>query len=328
MDTQEASAPLLSVDSLRRHFPMRAGLFGRNRSYIHAVDGISFEINKNETLALVGESGCGKSTTGRCILQLEKVDRGIIRFYGEDLGRATRARMRSLRAEIQMIFQDPSAALTSHMSIGQQIAEPLRNLLCISSGAEVDQKVGDLLETVGLRPSDAKRFPHEFSGGQKQRVCIARALATEPSLVVCDEAVSALDVSIKAQIVNLLIDIQERMGVGYLFISHDLGIVECISHRVAVMYLGKIVEIGPTTRIFDQPLHPYTMALLAAAPVPDVALRNRERIRLVGDVPSAASPPSGCRFRSRCPMATELCAQEEPKLIQRSAGHYLACHHK
>jgi oligopeptide transport system ATP-binding protein len=320
--------PLLELRHVSRRFPIRSGVLSRVSGHIHAVDDVSFSVARGETLAIVGESGCGKSTTGRCAVRLDLPDDGQVLFEGIDLATVDRRGLRAVRARLQMIFQDPSAALTSHMRVGEQIAEPLRNLAGLTDATEVERRVAALLTTVGLGAADAGRFPHEFSGGQKQRVCIARALASDPVMIVCDEAVSALDVSIKAQIVNLLIEIQERRGVGYVFISHDLGIVESISHRVAVMYLGKLVELADTAALFDAPRHPYTEALLAAAPVIEAAGTRPERQRLEGDVPSAASPPSGCRFRTRCPLATPLCAEAEPPLARRDDGRLLACHHR
>ena len=321
----KASEPVLSVSGLARRFPLKKGLFSRISGYIHAVDGVSFDLAAGETLALVGESGCGKSTTGRCVVQLDRADEGSVRFGSQLISALSGKALKAVRAGLQMVFQDPNAALTSHMRIGDQLAEPLRFLTGLKDSAELSRRVEALLQRVGLDAHDAMKYPHEFSGGQKQRVCIARALACEPSVIVCDEAVSALDVSIKAQIINLLIDLQETDGVALLFISHDLGIVESISHRVAVMYLGRIVEVGPTSVVFDAPAHPYTEALLATAP--DLLIANTKP-RLKGAVPSASDRPSGCHFHPRCPIASEPCTTEVPALRSLPGGRQLACHHR
>jgi oligopeptide/dipeptide ABC transporter ATP-binding protein len=319
---------LLEVRGLSKHFPMRKGMFAKPRPPIRAVDGISFEVARGETLALVGESGCGKSTTGRCLLRLIEPTAGEISIDGTDLLALDSGALRGLRKRLQIIFQDPGAALTSHLTVGEQIAEPLHNLVGIRSASERRERVGALLDRVGLSAADADRFPHEFSGGQRQRVCIARALAAGPDLIVCDEAVSALDVSIKAQIVNLLIDLQEKDGVGYLFISHDMGVVAAISHRIAVMYLGRIVETAPTTELFAAPRHPYTRALLDAVPVPRIGGRRQAAMAAAVEPPMAGlTGGAGCRYRDRCPLADARCAAEEPALVQRGDGHEVACHH-
>ena len=318
--------PVLSVRDLARRFPIRKGVFSRTVGHVHALDGVSFDVMPGETLSLVGESGCGKSTTGRCIVLLDEADEGEVRFEGKPIKSPSARELKALRRRMQMIFQDPSAALTDHLTVREQLAEPLRNLADVTDEEEVERRIADVLERVGLTADAAERFPHQFSGGQKQRICIARALVSSPKLIVCDEAVSALDVSIQAQIVNLLVGLQESEGLGLLFISHDLGIVEAISHRVAVMYLGRIVEIGTTAEIFDAPRHPYTEALLAAAPLaepPDVPRPERD---LSGDVPSASNPPSGCHFRTRCPLAEARCAEVAPKLEPRAEGRLVACH--
>ncbi|WP_439578976.1 ABC transporter ATP-binding protein [Elioraea sp.] len=321
-------APLVEVRNLVKHFASRRWLPGRAASVTRAVDGVSFAIARGETLALVGESGCGKSTTGRCVLRLIEPTAGEIRLDGTDLVALDRAAMRPMRRRIQIIFQDPGAALTSHLRVGEQIAEPLRNLAGITDAAERRTRVSGLLRRVGLSPADAERYPHEFSGGQRQRVCIARALAAGPDLIVCDEAVSALDVSIKAQIVNLLIDLQETEGVGYLFISHDMGVVAAISHRIAVMYLGRIVEMADTEALFADPRHPYTRALLQAVPVPRVGARAAAaRATLAEPAGVAESDSAGCRYRDRCPLADARCARDEPPLSIGAGGHAVACHH-
>jgi oligopeptide/dipeptide ABC transporter ATP-binding protein len=318
--------PLLQVRDLVKHFPLRGGKFIRHRvGEIHAVSGVSFDINPGETLGLVGESGCGKSTTGRTVLQLIPATSGSVQFEGRELTSLRGKELRQIRRDVQVVFQDPYASLDPRMPVGQSIAEPLHiHGLWDSSG---QRRVADVLRLVGLEPYHSNRYPNEFSGGQRQRIGIARALILEPKLLVLDEPVSALDVSIQAGIVNLLEEVQALLRVAYLFIAHDLSVVRHISDRVAVMYLGKIVETGTRDDVYGRPSHPYTQALLSAVPVPDPRReRAREHIVLEGDVPSPENPPSGCRFRTRCWKAQEICTNEEPLLIDRGQGHPVACH--
>lgn len=313
---------LLQVENLVKHFPVQQHLFGRPTAVVHAVDGVSFEVNAGETMALVGESGCGKSTLGRLLLRLLDATSGSVRFDGDDLMALQPSRMRQRRRDMQMIFQDPYSSLNPRMTVQQTLTEPL-GLHGLARGRQ-RERAAELLDLVGLAPQYLQRYPHEFSGGQRQRIGIARALAVEPRLIVCDEAVSALDVSIQAQVVNLLQDLQQRLGLAYVFIAHDLAVVKHIASHVAVMYLGQIVEYADKRSLFARPRHPYTQALLSSIPIPEPGLK-RERLLLQGDVPNPINPPSGCRFRTRCPHAREKCAQEVPEL--RSAqGHSVACH--
>jgi len=318
--------PLLSVAGLAKHFPIKRGVvFQSAVGTVRAVDGLTFDVAPGETLALVGESGCGKSTTGRMILRLIEASAGTIRFAGKDVRALDRRALRDLRRDIQIIFQDPYASLNPRLTVGQALAEPLR-LHGLASGEKLRQRIDALLGEVGLSPWHALRYPHEFSGGQRQRIGIARALASEPKLIVCDEPVSALDVSIQAQVINLLEDLQAKFGLTYLFIAHDLSVVEHISRRVAVMYLGRIVEIASAHALYATPLHPYTEALLSAVPVTDPKAR-RKRIVLQGEVPSPINPPSGCHFHTRCPIRQlPLCSAEVPPLEQKRDGHWAACH--
>jgi len=316
-------SPLLEVRNLKKHFPIRGGLLGRSIGAVQAVDGISFAIKQGETLGLVGESGCGKSTTGLLVLRLLEMTAGEVFFEGQDVGKMNKRELREFRRHAQIIFQDPYASLNPRMSVGDIIAEPLM-LHNIVSGIERTKRVEKLLSVVGLGPHHARRYPHEFSGGQRQRVGIARALAVNPKLVVCDEPVSALDVSIQSQILNLLVELQEEMGLTYLFIAHGLNVIKHISDRVGVMYLGKMVELAEGNDLITNPLHPYTKTLLSAIPIPTPGLA-RNRIILQGDVPSPANPPTGCRFHTRCPERIDICSQEEPEFRQ-VGSRFVACH--
>jgi len=323
-------SPLIEVRGLRKYFPTNAGVLRRKIGDLKAVDGVTFDLAENETLALVGESGCGKTTAARTILRLMNPTSGEAWFHPRgaeapvDLFNLTIREMRRYRSQLQIVFQDPFASLNPRITVGNALREALR-VHGVRAASELGDRVEELLNQVGLRPEHANRFPHEFSGGQRQRVGIARALAVEPRLIVCDEAVSALDVSIQAQIINLLMDLQDQLGLSYLFIAHDLSVVRYLSHRVAVMYLGRIVEIGSTRQIFEDARHPYTQALLSSMPIPDPG-RERQRTPLVGDVPSPAHPPTGCHFHTRCPVVEERCRVNYPKESHLSAGHRASCH--
>ncbi len=322
-----SESPILEVSDLRMHFPVTTGVVLRKTvGMVKAVDGVSFSIQPGETLGLVGESGCGKTTLGRCVLRFYKPTSGEMHFRGEDLTNIQGGRMRELRKDMQMVFQDPYSSLNPRMTAGQIIGEPLQIHRLASNSRQARERVEEILTLVGLDPSMASRYPHEFSGGQRQRIGIGRALAVDPSLIVCDEAVSALDVSIQAQIINLLKDLQRQLGLTYLFIAHDLAVVRHVADRIAVMYLGKIVEIAPRDDIYANPLHPYTRALLSAVPVPDPAVEAmRERQIIVGEVPSPLNPPSGCVFHPRCPIAQDDCAVDVPELRELRPGHWVAC---
>ena len=318
--------PLLRVQNLVKQFPITGGILGRVVDRVHAVDGVSFDLAPGETLGVVGESGCGKSTTGRCILRLIEPTAGEVWFEGKNVTKASKEELRALARDMQIIFQDPYASLNPRMSVAAIIGEALTIHKLTKTPQEYEARIVQLLETVGLNADHMRRYPHEFSGGQRQRIGIARALAVNPKLIVCDEAVSALDVSIQAQVINLLEDLQEQFSLTYIFIAHDLSVVEHISDRVAVMYLGRIVEIAPAQALYTDPKHPYTEALLSAVPIPDPSIK-RKRIPLVGDVPSPIRPPSGCHFHTRCPIAQKpLCNTETPVLKQTGEGHYVACH--
>jgi oligopeptide/dipeptide ABC transporter ATP-binding protein len=329
--TSVGTEPLLRLEDVVKHFPIRRGVvFRREVGRVRAVDGVSLEVGRGETLGLVGETGCGKSTLARCMTRLHDLTSGRVVFDGQDISRLPQRRLRRLRTDLQMIFQDPYSSLNPRRRVGSIIGDPLA-IHGLADGAERQRRVQELMAQVGLNPEHYNRFPAEFSGGQRQRIGIARALALRPRLVVCDEPVSALDVSIQAQILNLLADLQERLGLTYVFIAHDLSVVRHVSTRIAVMYLGKIVEVATTPDLFGRPRHPYTCALLSAIPVPDPDLADRRtRLLLSGDVPSPIDPPTGCRFHPRCPKARERCRREEPRLERRNGdpeGHVTACHY-
>jgi oligopeptide transport system ATP-binding protein len=319
-----AETPLLAVKHLKKHFPIKGGVFSKTIGYVYAVDDITFTLEKGETLGLVGESGCGKSTTGRTILRLIEPTDGAIYFEGQNITNLDKGAMRALRREMQIIFQDPYASLNPRMTVGSIIGEPLE-IHKIAKGSEKEERVASLLQKVGLRAEDMRKYPHEFSGGQRQRIGIARALALNPKLIVCDEPVSALDVSIQAQVINLLEDLQAEFGLSYLFIAHNLNVVEHISNRVAVMYLGQIVELASDQELYKNPQHPYTEALLSAVPIPDPTVRKK-RIILEGDVPSPINPPTGCHFHTRCMYKERICEEVEPEFKDIGGGHWVACH--
>ncbi len=322
----DTKAPLLQVKNLVKQFPIRTGILQRATDKVHAVDGVSFDLASGETLGVVGESGCGKSTTGRCVLRLIEPTSGEVWFEGQNVTTLGKEPLRALARDMQIIFQDPYASLNPRMTVGAIVGEALTIHKLTKTAHEYEDRIVQLLETVGLSADHMRRFPHEFSGGQRQRIGIARALAVSPKLIVCDEAVSALDVSIQAQVINLLEDLREQFKLSYVFIAHDLSVVEHISHRVAVMYLGRIVEIAPAKALYTDPKHPYTEALLSAVPIPDPTVK-RKRIPLQGDVPSPIRPPPGCHFHTRCPIARKgLCDRDKPELKQTGEGHWVACH--
>lgn len=315
---------ILEVKDLKQYFPIRGGVFQRTVGWIKAVDGVSFRVKRGETIGIVGESGCGKSTVGRSIMRLYRPTAGQVLFNGEDIGKFSRAQMRSKRTQLQMVFQDPYSSLDPRMTVGEIIGEALIDHKIVNK-AGARKKVRETMDACGLPASYINRYPHEFSGGQRQRIGIARSLALDPSFIICDEPVSALDVSIQSQIINLLSDLQKQNHYSYIFISHDLSVVEYISSTVVVMYLGNIMEMAPKDELYNHPMHPYTKALLSAIPVPDPR-RKRDRIILSGDIPSPANPPSGCKFRTRCPMACEKCAELVPEYQDKGNGHFVACH--
>ncbi|HTW03104.1 MAG TPA: dipeptide ABC transporter ATP-binding protein [Streptosporangiaceae bacterium] len=319
---------LVRAEHVKKYFPIRKGILQREVARVHAVDDVSLEVRTGETLGLVGESGCGKSTLARCIARLYDLTDGTITFEGRDISRLSRRQLRPVRRELQMVFQDPYASLNPRKRVGAILSDPLR-IHNYGDRAKIRTRVRELLDLVGLSPEHVNRYPHEFSGGQRQRIGVARAIALHPKLIIADEPVSALDVSIRAQVINLLDDLQDELSLTYVFIAHDLGVVRHISDRIAVMYLGKVVEISPAEELYRRPVHPYTEALLSAVPLPDPDLSaKREQIVLEGDVPSPVTPPSGCRFHPRCRYATEICAREEPPLVMHgSQGHVAACHH-
>lgn len=317
---------LLEVNNLKKHFPINKGFFGKTKTAVKAVDDISFSIKKGETFGLVGESGCGKSTTGRTLIRLYEATAGEIIFDGVDIAKLKQSELLEYRKRIQMIFQDPYASLNTRMTVSDIVGEPL-DIHGLAKGQERQERIFKLLETVGLSKDHASRYPHEFSGGQRQRIGIARALAVDPEFIICDEPISALDVSIQAQVVNMLEDLQKKHGLTYLFIAHDLSMVKYISDRIGVMYLGKMAEIAPADQLYAEPKHPYSQALLSAIPIPDPEImRNSNRIIIEGDVPSPINPPSGCTFRTRCTYAKDMCAEKMPDLVETSDDHWVACH--
>ena len=315
---------ILRVENLKKYFPIKGGFFSKTIGNVKAVDGVSLEVRKGETLGIVGESGCGKSTTGRAILQLLKPTGGKVYFKDQDLSKLSKKEMRALRPKMQLIFQDPYSSLNPRMTVGQIIGEALIDHK-MATKENLREKVLEVMDLCGLAEYQIDRFPHEFSGGQRQRICIARALALDPEFIVADEPVSALDVSIQAQIINLLVKLQKEKGFSYMFISHDLSVVEHLCQRVGVMYLGSMVELADKDELFDNPLHPYTKALLSAIPIPDPTIK-RDRIILTGDIPSPANPPKGCKFHTRCPYATDKCKKEAPEYREIKEGHFVACH--
>ena len=321
----DQSVPLLEVRGLRKHFPIRKGVLSQIVGQVHAVDGISFHVDDGETVGLVGESGCGKTTAGKTTLKLLEPTAGTIKLRGRDITGLGPEAMRPLRRDIQIIYQDPYSSLNPRMSAGDIVGEPLA-IHKVATGREKQERVATLFDRVGLRPQQMTAFPHEFSGGQRQRIGIARALALDPSLIVADEPVSALDVSIQAQVINLLTDLQDEYNLSYLFIAHDLAVVQHVSHRIAVMYLGKVVEFTDKAGLFEMPLHPYTEALLSAVPVPDPQVKRRKRVILKGDVPSPINPPTGCHFHARCPYVMARCATDVPELREIQPGHTVSCH--
>ncbi len=326
MTDQQQPEVVLRVENLKKYFPIRRGVFQRHVGDVKAVDGVSFDVYKGETLGLVGESGCGKTTTGRTIIRLYDPTAGVVHFEGQDLASLSGGALRQMRRKMQMIFQDPYASLNPRMSVLAIVGEPLE-VFHVAGRAERKERVAELLQLVGLNPAFMNRYPHEFSGGQRQRIGLARSLALNPDLIICDEPISALDVSIQAQVVNLLEELQERLGLTYIFIAHDLSMVRHISKRVAVMYLGKIVELTDRDTLYGNPLHPYTQALLSAVPVPDPVIEEkRQRILLEGDLPSPANPPVGCNFNTRCPAAIDTCFEVEPEFVEIEKGHFCACH--
>ena len=319
--------PLLHVEHLRKDYAVDSSVFGRGKQHVHAVDDVSFDIYPGETFGLVGESGCGKSTTGRSIVRLTNPTSGKVVFDGHDIAKMSKRELKAMRKDLQVIFQDPYASLNPRMTIGEIVAEPLVIHGVMPDRAERMRYVAGLLDIVGLNPEHINRYPHEFSGGQRQRIGIARAFALHPKLIICDEPVSALDVSIQAQVLNLLSDLQEEYGTAYLFIAHDLSVVQHISNRVAVMYLGSLMELSDWKTLYSEPYHPYTQSLLSAVPVPDPDIQHtRKRIILPGDPPSPINPPSGCLFHTRCPIAQEICSQQRPELREVAPGHFCACH--
>ncbi len=325
-DCAPDAKPLFEVRDIVKYFPITGGLLGRAVNQVKAVDGVSFTVHRGETLSLVGESGCGKSTVGRCVARLLDLTSGEVKLDGERIDALPESKLKPFRKRLNIVFQDPFSSLNPRMTVEALVSEPLRSHRIVSGRTERKARVAELLERVGLSPDIMDRMPQQFSGGQRQRICIARALASEPDFIVCDEAVSALDVSVQAQIINLLMRLQRDLGLAILFISHDLAVVEHLSDRVAVMYLGRIMEIADRDTLFSAPCHPYTKALLSAVPLPDPTAR-RDRVILKGEVPSPINPPSGCPFRTRCPIATDLCARERPELIEHTPGQRAACHY-